>query len=138
MGYLENMDGVPTVSHICDCPGTGSAQEDRSKKICRIAYSFGIRWFEMIKSFRHKGLKKFFESGLKAGIQPKHVTRLTVQLTALHLARSPKEMNVAGWDWHPLKDDLEGLWAVRVNGNWRLTFGFEGEDAIVVDYQDYH
>jgi proteic killer suppression protein len=47
-------------------------------------------------------------------------------------------MNVAGWDWHPLKGDMDGLCAVSVNGNWRLTFGFEGEDAVLVDYQDYH
>jgi len=47
-------------------------------------------------------------------------------------------MNMAGWDFHPLKGELTGLWAVKVNGNWRLTFGFEGEDAIFVDYQDYH
>ncbi len=47
-------------------------------------------------------------------------------------------MNVAGWNWHPLKGELAGLWSVKVNGNWRLTYGFEGEDAVLVDYQDYH
>ena len=92
----------------------------------------------MIKSFRHKGVQKFFETGSKAGIQPKHAARLNLQLTALNLARSPGKMNTAGWDWHPLKGELEGLWAVKVSGNWRLTFGFEGEDAVLVDYQDYH
>jgi proteic killer suppression protein len=56
----------------------------------------------------------------------------------LNLARSPEKMNTAGWDFHPLKGELTGLWTVKVNGNWRLTFGFEGEDAILVDYQDYH
>ena len=55
------------------------------------------------------------------------MVRLNTQLTALGLARSPEKMNVAGWDWHPLKGELSGLWAVKVNGNWRLTFGFEGE-----------
>ena len=92
----------------------------------------------MIKSFRHKGIQKFFEAGSKAGIQPKHAKRLNVQLTVLDLAQDANEMNVAGWDWHALKGDMEGLWAVSVNGNWRLTFGFEGEDAVLVDYQDYH
>ncbi len=92
----------------------------------------------MIGSFRHKGVQRFFETGSKAGIQPKHAARLNVQLTALGLARSPEKMNVAGWNWHPLKGELAGLWAVSVNGNWRLTFGFDGEDAILVDYQDYH
>jgi proteic killer suppression protein len=92
----------------------------------------------MIKSFRHKRLKQFFETGSKAGIQPKHATKLTAQLTFLQLAWSPEKMDVAGWDWHPLKGELAGLWAVSVNGDWRLTFGFEGEDAVLVDCQDYH
>lgn len=92
----------------------------------------------MIKSFRHKGLRDFFEAGSLAEIQPKHATRLNLQLTTLQLARSPEKMNVAGWNWHPLKGELAGLWAVKVNENWRLTFGFEGEDAVLVDYQDYH
>jgi len=92
----------------------------------------------VIKSFRHRGLKNFYETGSKAGIQPKHAIRLNLQLTVLELAQSPEQMNVAGWGWHPLKGELEGLWAVRVNGNWRLTFGFEGEDAVLVDYLDYH
>ena len=92
----------------------------------------------MIQSFRHKGVQRFFETGSKAGIKPKHAARLNVQLTALHLAQSPEKMNMAGWNWHPLKGELEGLWAVKVDGNWRLTFGFEGENAILVDYQDYH
>ena len=92
----------------------------------------------MIKSFRHDGLQKFFESGSKAGIQPKHAARLKLQLLLLNTAESAAELNVAGWAWHPLTRDLEGHWAVKVNGNWRLTFSFDGKDAILVNYQDYH
>jgi proteic killer suppression protein len=92
----------------------------------------------MIKSFRHKGLEKFFLKGSKAGIQPKHGKKLRVQLTRLDGATSAADMNLPGWDWHPLSSDLDGHWAVSVNGNWRLTFTFEGTDAILVDYQDYH
>ena len=92
----------------------------------------------MIKSFRHKGIERYFLTGSKAGIQPRHAIRLLIQLTLLNLAESPEKMNVAGWNWHPLKGELAGLFAVSVNGNWRLTFGFEGENAILVDYQDYH
>ena len=92
----------------------------------------------MIKSFRHKGIEKFFETGSKAGIQPKHATRLNTQLTVLELAAAPEEMNQPGWDWHRLKGGMQGLWAVSVSGNWRLTFGFEGKDAVLVAYQDYH
>ncbi len=92
----------------------------------------------MIKSFRHKGVQKFFETGSKAGIQPKHAARLNLQLTQLNVALTAEEMNLAGWDWHPLKGDMAGHWAVSVNGNWRLTFAFEGGDVVLVDYMDYH
>lgn len=92
----------------------------------------------MIKSFRHSGIERFFKSGSKAGIQPKHAKRLALQLTALDAATKPDQMSLAGWAWHALKSDLAGHWAVSVNGNWRLTFSFEGENAILVDYQDYH
>jgi|SRR5450755_589746 toxin HigB-1 len=77
-------------------------------------------------------------TGSKARIQPAHANKLSLQLLRLDGATSALDMNLPGWDWHPLKDDLAGHWAVSVNGNWRLTFTFEGTDAILVDYQDYH
>lgn len=92
----------------------------------------------MIRSFRHAGLKQFFLTGSKAGIQPKHAARLQEQLAVLNVARKPEQMSVPGWRLHPLRGKLEGHWSVRVSGNWRITFLFEGEDAILVDYQDYH
>ena len=92
----------------------------------------------MIKSFRHKGLQRFFETGSKAGIQATHATKLRLQLAALDQATSPEDLSAASWALHPLKGDLKKHWAVTVNGNWRMTFTFEGEDAILVDYQDYH
>ena len=92
----------------------------------------------MIKTFSHKGIEKFFTTGSKAGIQPKHASKLEEQLTLLNRSVRPEDMNLPGWDWHPLKSDLAGHWAVKVNGNWRLTFSFEGNDAILGDYQDYH
>jgi proteic killer suppression protein len=92
----------------------------------------------MIKSFRHAGLEKFFFTGSKAGIQPSHARKLNVQLTALNKARVPADMAVPGWKLHSLRRDLKEHWSIQVNGNWRLTFRFEGEDAILVDYQDYH
>ena len=92
----------------------------------------------MIRTFKHKGIAKFFETGSKAGIQPKHAGKLGDQLSALSNATKPEDMNLQGWNWHPLKSDLAGHWAVSVSGNWRLTFSFEGSDAILVDYQDYH
>ena len=92
----------------------------------------------MIRGFAHKGLEAFFATGSKAGIQPAHAARLKRQLAQLEQASAPQDMNLPGWRLHPLKGDLAGHWAVWVSGNWRLTFVFEGTDAIVVDYQDYH
>ena len=92
----------------------------------------------MIRSFKHKGLERFFTEGSKAGILPSHAKRLGQQLFALNRAATAKDMDFSGWGLHPLHGRLEGHWAVKVNGNWRLTFRFVGEDAEVVDYQDYH
>lgn len=92
----------------------------------------------MIKSFQHKGIEKFFLTGSKAGIQPKHADKLSVQLFALNRAKSADDLNVAAWNLHPLQGGLKNHWSIKVNGNWRVTFAFEDEDVILVDYQDYH
>jgi toxin HigB-1 len=92
----------------------------------------------VIKSFRHRGLREFFRTGSKAGIQPKHAAQLRLQLSALDNAKQPGDMNAPGWKLHPLAGELKGHGATWVSGNWRLTFRFEGEDAILVNYQDYH
>lgn len=93
----------------------------------------------MIKSFKHKGLQLFFETGAKSGIQAAHAKKLGRQLAVLNDAQTPQDMDVPGWRLHPLKGlDLRGHWAVTVNANWRMTFKFEFGNAILVDYQDYH
>ena len=92
----------------------------------------------MIKSFRHKGVQKFFETGSKAGIQPKHAKRLAVQLDVLDEAIGVEDMQIPGWKCHALHGEFDGHWAVSVSGNWRLTFTFEGKNAVLVNYQDYH
>lgn len=92
----------------------------------------------MIQSFVHKGLETFFATGSKAGIQPAHAPKLRRQLAQLDQAATPADMNLPGWKLHALKGDLAGHWAVWINGNWRLTFKFDGSHASVVDYQDYH
>jgi proteic killer suppression protein len=91
----------------------------------------------VIKSFRHAGLEKFFIAGSKAGIQPKHAKKLTLQLGRLNVASGPQDMAVPAWRLHPLSHDLAGHWAVWVDENWRLTFTFSGTDAVLVDYMDY-
>lgn len=92
----------------------------------------------MIKSFAHKGLEKFFLTGSKAGIRADHASKLARQLSILNVATSPQEMDKPAWKFHPLSGELAGHWSVWVNGNWRLTFRFDGEDAEIVNYQDYH
>ena len=92
----------------------------------------------MIRGYRHKGLQQFAETGSKAGIQPAHARRLKNLLTALDAAGEPTDMNAPGYGLHRLHGEFDGRWAVSVSGNWRLTFAFEGEDAILVDYLDYH
>ena len=92
----------------------------------------------MIRSFEHKGLKAFLETGSKAGIRPDHAAKLRRQLDHLDDAQSAQDMNVPGWKLHALVGTLAGHYAVWVSGNWRLTFRFEGTDAVLVNYQDYH
>lgn len=114
--------------------GIGSGQADWLLTCVYRSYTL----YAVIKSFRHKGVERFFRSGSKAGIQPKHAARLRNQLFALDNARRPEDMNAPGWKLHPLHGDLQGHWAVTVSGNWRLTFRFERQEAALVDYQDYH
>ena len=92
----------------------------------------------MIKQFKHKGLQRLFETGSKAGVQPTHAPKLRRQLIRLDAASSPQDMNVPGWKLHALGAELAGHWSVWVSGNWRLTFTFDGDDAVLVDYKDYH
>ena len=95
-------------------------------------------YFSMIKTFKHKGLKKFFEQGSTSGINPEHESRLKRMLAYLDRAKYVEDMNLPGFKLHPLKGDKKDLWSVTVNGNWRLTFKFEKGDAYILDYQDYH
>ena len=92
----------------------------------------------MIVSFRHKGVRRFYQTGSVVGIQPKHATRLARQLAKLNAAFSEQDMNIPGWSLHALKGDRKGQWAVTVSGNWRLIFQFKNEEVQNIDYQDYH
>ena len=92
----------------------------------------------MIISFIHKGLEKFYNSGSTAGIQQNHSKRLKLILSNLDQAESPNDMDLPGLKLHELKGDRKGIWSVKVNGNWRVTFRFEGRDAEIVNYEDYH
>lgn len=92
----------------------------------------------MIMKFRHKGLAKFFSTGSVSGIQPAHAKRLQLILGRLNASTKPKDMDLPGLRFHELKGSDKGRWSVWVNGNWRVTFRFEGADASDIDYEDYH
>ena len=92
----------------------------------------------MIKKFKHKGLENFFYTGNKKGIIPEHAKKLARILDRLDCSIKPVDMNLPGYKLHPLIGQEQGMWSVTVNGNWRVTFRFEGENAILVDYKDYH
>ena len=94
--------------------------------------------FAVIVTFANKGLEAFFVSGNKRGIQPAHARRLERILDFLSRAKTPADMGLPGFHLHPLKGGLEGFFAVRVSGNWRVIFRFENGDAYDVDYVDYH
>ncbi|GGY38745.1 hypothetical protein GCM10011297_09920 [Bacterioplanes sanyensis] len=92
----------------------------------------------MIKSFRHKGLKRFYSTGNTSGIQPDHANKLRMQLAALDTATSADDMDIPGFRLHSLKGRDRGRWSIRVNGNWRMTFEFQDGNAYILDYEDYH
>jgi toxin HigB-1 len=92
----------------------------------------------MIVRFRHKGLERLFASGDARGVNAQHAKRLRRLLASLSTASSPLNMNIAGFQLHPLAGERKGEWAVSVSGNWRLVFRFDGENATDVDLVDYH
>ncbi len=92
----------------------------------------------MIKSFKHKGLRKFYKTGSTAGIQNAHKNKIRMRLTALDTAICIADMDLPGFRLHPLKGDMKGLWAIDVSKNWRIVFKFEDGAADSIDYEDYH
>ena len=92
----------------------------------------------MITSIRHKGLRQFYESGVKKGIQANHEKRLRLMLTAFDTAQSIEDMDIPGYRLHALKGKLKGRWSTFVSGNWRLTFEFKNCNVELLDYEDYH
>lgn len=92
----------------------------------------------MIRSVRSKGLRRFAERGDPSRLNVQNVDRVRRILLALNAARSPEQMNVPGLRFHPLKGEDKGRYAVDASGNWRVTFAWDGEDAVDVDLEDYH
>jgi proteic killer suppression protein len=92
----------------------------------------------MVRSFRSKALRRFAEDGDASKLSVQNPARIRRILLALDTARSPEAMNIPGLRFHPLKGGEKGRYAVDASGNWRITFGWDGEDAINVDLEDYH
>ena len=92
----------------------------------------------MIRSIRHKGLKRLYEDDDPRGVNAEHITKLRDILARLSAARAVADMDLPGFRLHPLKGELKGFWAVTVRANWRVIFRFADDDALDVDYIDYH
>lgn len=92
----------------------------------------------MIVSFKHKGLELFFTKGSYKGVPAQHGARIERILDRLDAAREAKDMDLPGYKFHALKGDRRGEFAVSVPGNWRITFAFDGKDAVSVNLEDYH
>jgi len=92
----------------------------------------------MIQKFKHKGLKRLFESGISSGVDPQHTNRIRKILALLETAETLEDMDLPGLELHPLKGNRKGIWAVKVSGNWRITFKISKGDAFEINYEDYH
>jgi len=92
----------------------------------------------MIKSFKHKGLERFYLKGSTSGIQAKQAKKLRLQLAALDSAQSIDDLDIPGYRLHPLKGNREGIWSITVSANWRLTFEYSDGNIFVLNYEDYH
>jgi proteic killer suppression protein len=92
----------------------------------------------MIRSFRHKGLKRLYEDADRRGVIAEHVVKLRDILARLDAAHAVADMDMPGFQLHPLKGELKGSWSVSVRANWRVIFRFADHDAFDVDYLDYH
>jgi len=93
-----------------------------------------------IKSFRNKALQRFFVEGVSKGLPQDQLKKIAARLASLHAATKPEDMNLPGYRFHALKGEMAGRYAVSVSGNWRITFGWEDDNAaaIDVDHEDYH
>lgn len=97
-----------------------------------------LQWDEVIRSFKHRGLKRLYDDGDPRGIRPDLIDVVERILTVLDGAATPQALNIPRYRLHPLKGDLKGLWSVTVRANWRIVFRFEGTDAFDVELIDYH
>ena len=92
----------------------------------------------MIRTFKHRGLKRLYERGDRSGIRADLVDTVEDILARLDQATTPQGLNLPGYRLHPLKGEWQGFWSVRVQANWRIIFRFEGTNVLDVELIDYH
>ena len=92
----------------------------------------------MIQKFKHKGLKQLFEKGNSSGVNTHHLKRLKLILALLETAETVEDMDLPGLSLHELKGNRKGIWALKVSGNWRVTFKLDKGDVLDLNYEDYH
>ena len=92
----------------------------------------------MIRTIRHKGLRRLYEEDDPRGVMAEHVAKLRNILARLEAARTVTDMDIPGFRLHALKGELAGFWAVTVRANWRVIFRFADSDAFEIYYVDYH
>nr|WP_301289688.1 type II toxin-antitoxin system RelE/ParE family toxin [Erwinia persicina] len=105
---------------------------------CYYAHNATQGVINVIRSFKHKGLKKFFETGSTAGIDSRNADKIAFRLSALDNAKIIDDVDIAGFNLHPLRGDRAGIWSVTVTGNWRITFEFTDGDVFIINMEDYH
>lgn len=130
--------------HVCDLVNlaklvNGPPAVDERSAALKVARCHARHYAcAVILRFRHKGLERLFTKNEAKGVQGQQAPRLLRLLDLLDAASVPADMEVPGLGLHPLKGEMRGRWALKVSGNWRLTFRFEGEDVTDVDLEDYH
>ncbi len=87
---------------------------------------------------KHRGLRRFYSRGDRSGLNHDQLERIQDILSALDEAEKPSDMNIPGFQLHPLKGEWKGMWSVSVSGNWRIIFRFEAKEAVDVQLVDYH
>jgi len=92
----------------------------------------------MIRSFRSRALQRFWERNDTTRLPPDRVNRIAMVLDRLDASSNPGDMNVPGLQFHALSGDMKGRYAVSISANWRITFAWDEEDAVQVDFEDYH
>ncbi|WP_428670669.1 type II toxin-antitoxin system RelE/ParE family toxin [Reyranella sp.] len=137
---------LPESTESKDSHGSGGRQQLPNGDACaRYALVFllttvrhNLTFFAVIRSFKSKALQRFFETGKPRGLSVQDDKRVARILRALEAASRPGDMDLPGYRFHSLTGDQKGRYSVRVTGNWRITFGWDGENVTDIDVEDYH